>query len=113
MVVALFVVGAGLGLLAQRWRTAAVLGLVAALVGCGPRWASAPQLAAWAAMVAGAFGGGLAEARFGEAALAVPAAWALAAAAIAAWAAAGHGGGATGPAAAVTQETLSSGSGPT
>ncbi|MBX6375207.1 MAG: hypothetical protein IRZ13_13365 [Acetobacteraceae bacterium] len=44
--------------------------------------------------------------------LAAPAAWTLAVTAIAAWAAAGRGGGATKPAAA-TPETLNSGSGPT
>lgn len=63
-------------------------GVVTALAGRGPRWAWAPQFAAWVAMVAGAVGGGLLEARFGQDALAVPAAGALLAAlaaAIAAW----------------------------
>lgn len=63
-------------------------GAVAALAGRGPRWAWAPQFAAWAAMVAGALGGGLLEARFGQTALAVPAGGAFLAAlvaAVAAW----------------------------
>ncbi len=55
-------------------------GVVTALAGRGPRWAWAPQFAAWVAMVAGAVGGGLLEARFGQDALAVPAAGALLAA---------------------------------
>jgi uncharacterized membrane protein YoaK (UPF0700 family) len=153
LVVGLFaagaVAGAALGLVARRWRSAAVLGLVAALLhaalllppgggehspdlppaalamvpamgalntalpgvggitfvtgaltragqalvaalaGRGPRWALAPQLAAWAAMVAGALGGGLLEARLGHAALMVPATGALLEALLAAAAAAG------------------------
>ncbi len=92
VVVGLFA-GAGLGLVAALLLPAAAEGGV--LLG----------------LPLAALGGGLAEARFGKAALAVPTVWTLAATAIAAWAAAG-GGGATKPAAA-TQETLSSGSGPT
>jgi uncharacterized membrane protein YoaK (UPF0700 family) len=67
--------------------TRAGQGLVAALAGRGPRWDWAPQLAAWAAIVLGAAGGGLLEARLGHAALTVPATAALLAALLAAVAA--------------------------
>ncbi|MFC7690268.1 DUF1275 family protein [Paeniroseomonas aquatica] len=138
------VVAAGLGRLAGRWRAPVVLGLVAALLGCGwrlppvggaglaplafavvpamgalnlalpgvggitfvtgalTRFAEAlmaavagagrheawvTQLAAWAALVAGATLGAALDARLGGDALAVPAAAALAAAGVAAAAA--------------------------
>ena len=64
-------------------------GLVDALAGAAPRWGWLPQLACWAAMVAGAAGGALLQSRAGELALAVPAGAALLAALVAATAAAG------------------------
>ena len=135
-------VGAGLGRLAGRWRGPVVLGLVAALLGCGwalarvvssglpplayavvpamgalnlavpgvggitfvtgaltrfaealmaalagagPHEAWVTQIAAWAALVAGAALGAVLDARMGGDALAVPAAVALLATLVATW----------------------------
>ena len=58
--------------------------LMAAVAGAGPHEAWVTQIAAWAALVAGATLGAVLDARMGGDALAVPAAAALAAAGVAA-----------------------------
>jgi uncharacterized membrane protein YoaK (UPF0700 family) len=62
--------------------------LVAAVAGAGPRWAWVVQIAAWAALVAGATGGAALERAHGADALAVPACAAAGAALVATLAAA-------------------------